>query len=368
MDSSFKETYGIVDTSKLASPSLLIYPKFVKSNLNKITASIDISRLRPHIKTIKSAQLIQMQLDAGIFKFKCATIKEAALLLELGAKDILIAYPMVAFQMDQMLQMMRGNPEVKLQGIIDHIDAAELMNQKAAKLGIKVPLLIDVNLGMGRTGVEISELQNFYDKLSGLKNVDIIGFHGYDGHVREVDLKTRREVVDRYFRDFLKVLEQLEKKAKGELTCVFGGSNTFPIYKNYPFIECSPGTFMLWDWGYHLSLPEQHFDFAAILFTRVISKPTYRHICLDLGYKAIASENPIGERFYIPEHPNWIPKFQSEEHLVMQVPPEDWDAVQIGVQVYVVPYHICPSVAWYPYFKVVENGRVSGTWPIAARY
>ncbi len=368
MSDNFKDTYHIKDTSKLASPSLLVYPDMVKSNLEKIKKQIDLNRFRPHIKTIKSKELIQMQLNAGIRKFKCATLKESSLLLELGVKDILIAYPLIAYQMEQFLDMVKQNPGIKLQCLVDSISAAQSMDQFAKELEIMVPVYIDVNLGMGRTGVIIQNLEDFYDELLNLDNLDIKGFHGYDGHIRVIDLADRIKVVESYFQEFLKVLKIVEEKANEKLICVFGGSNTFPIYMTYPFVECSPGTFMLWDWGYHENLPEQSFDFAAILFTRIISKPTINHICLDLGYKSVASESPIEQRFHFPEHSNWIPKFQSEEHLVLEVPASEWEGIQVGQELYGIPYHVCPTVAWYPFYQVVEHQEVNNTWAIAGRY
>jgi len=368
MSINFKDTYQIKDTSKLPSPSLLVYPDMVKSNLKKIKKQIDLNRLRPHIKTIKSEELIQMQLDAGIRKFKCATLKETSLLLKLGVTDILIAYPLIAYQMEQFLDMVKHNPRVKLQCLVDSIFAAQSMNEFAKELKIKVPVYIDVNLGMGRTGVDILNLEDFYDELLYLDNLDLQGFHGYDGHIRVTNLAVRTKVVESYFQEFLKVLKIVEEKANKKLICVFGGSNTFPIYTNYPFVECSPGTFMLWDWGYHETLPEQSFDFGAILFTRIISKPIINHVCIDLGYKSIASESPIGQRFHLPEHPNWIPKFQSEEHLVLEIPPSEWEGILVGQELYVIPYHICPTVAWYPFYQVVDQQKVKNTWAIASRY
>lgn len=368
MRDKFKNIYRLNNTDKLSSPSLLLYPEMVKSNLEKIKNQLGLDRLRPHIKTIKCKELIEMQLDAGIRKFKVATLKEASLLLALGVKDILIAYPLVAFQMEQFIQLAQQHPAVKLQGLVDHMDVAKSMNTYAAALGVQLPVFIDINLGMDRTGVAIQDLEIFYHELTALSNLNVVGFHGYDGHIRDVDLAARTTLVESYFQEFLKVRQRIESQVNCRLSCVFGGSNTFPFYKRYPFVECSPGTFMLWDWGYHVDLPEQAFDFAAILFSRIISKPAINNVCLDLGYKAVASENRIEHRVHLPEHPNWTPKFQSEEHLVMQVPAEEWEEISVGTAVYLIPYHICPTVAWYPFYQVVQDHRVECTWAIANRY
>lgn len=360
--------YVIKNTDQLASPSLLVFPEVVQANIAKILTKVKLDKLRPHIKTIKSKPLIQLLIDAGVRKFKCATLKEASLLLEWEELDILLAYPVVGYQLDQFIQLLVKHPQAKLQCLIDDVATASLLHERAAQYGLSVSVFIDVNLGMGRTGVAIDQLEEFYEEVKAFDHLEIIGFHGYDGHIREIDLGERTKVVKAVFDRFLAVLKRIEEQAHRKLTCVFGGSNTFPIYSQYPFVECSPGTFMLWDWGYHISLPEQNFGFAAVLFTRIISKPSLNHVCLDLGYKAVASENPIAQRFHIPKHENWRPIMQSEEHLVLEVPAAEWENLAVGTEVYVIPYHICPTVAMYPFYRVVAEEDIRSTWEIAARY
>src|SRR5690348_10555491 len=87
------EWFTINDTGSLDSPALLIYPERVKSNIQRAISMVnDISLLRPHIKTNKSSAAIKLMIGAGISKYKCATIAEAELLGQCGAKDVLLAY------------------------------------------------------------------------------------------------------------------------------------------------------------------------------------------------------------------------------------------------------------------------------------
>lgn len=363
------EKYKVSDTSRLASPSILLFPEQVKKNIERLKSQVmDVAYLRPHIKTIKSKPLIQLLLDAGIRKFKCATLKEARLLGELGAPDVLIAYPLVAFQIQLYLQLIKDYPQTKFQAIIESHDAAAALQAELLAEGIIIDLFIDVNLGMCRTGVEIDNLADFYTRLQNFQNLNIVGFHGYDGHIRESRIAQRMDIIKATYDRFLIEMKSIEEYNGVKLKRVFGGSNTFPFYARQAFVECSPGTFMLWDWGYHLSLPEQDFDFAALLFSRVVSKPSRNTICLDLGYKSVASESPLDQRFHIIGHANWIPLFQSEEHLVLQIPDAEMDAVHIADELYIIPYHICPTVAWYPYYQVISDGLLSDVWTIEARY
>lgn len=145
-----------------------------------------------------------------------------------------------------------------------------------------------------------------------------------------------------------------------------GGSCSFPFYAIDSRIQCSPGTFVYWDRGYRVNLPEQDFSPAAVLLSRVVSKPTNTTICVDLGYKAIASENPLDKRFYFIGDENLKPLSHSEEHLVVDIKNSErpW---RVGDELYVLPYHICPTVAMYDEVKVIADQRHTEDWLIEAR-
>ena len=78
---------------------------------------------------------------------------------------------------------------------------------------------------------------------------------------------------------------------------VVGGTPTLPIHAelDLPGVECSPGTPVLYDNSYLTRYPDLPFTPAALLLTRVVSHPGPGRICLDLGYKAVASD-PVGAR------------------------------------------------------------------------
>jgi D-serine deaminase-like pyridoxal phosphate-dependent protein len=112
-------------------------------------------------------------------------------------------------------------------------------------------------------------------------------------------------------------------------------------------------------------LAEQPFEFAAVLMTRIISKPAAGLITTDLGHKSVAAENPISKRIFFLNLSDYEVRSQSEEHLVVEA--KDWENLHVGDVLYGVPYHICPTVALYDEALIVENGKVVDTWNITAR-
>ena len=103
---------------------------------------------------------------------------------------------------------------------------------------------------------------------------------------------------------------------------------------------------------------------AAVLHSRVISKPRKGVICLDLGHKAVASEMPF-PRVELLNMENCRQQSQSEEHLVLGCT-EDED-YPLGYSCYALPVHICPTVAKYPEVLTVKEGLITGSWEVAAR-
>ena len=88
------------------SPSLLVYPDRIESNIRKMVMMAgDVSRLRPHVKTHKMPEIIRMQMNHGIYKFKCATISEAEMVAGCGATDILLAMQPVGPNIERFFRL-----------------------------------------------------------------------------------------------------------------------------------------------------------------------------------------------------------------------------------------------------------------------
>ena len=145
---------------------------------------------------------------------------------------------------------------------------------------------------------------------------------------------------------------------------VASGTPTFPVHAQHEDRICSPGTTVLWDFGYGDGLPDMEFEYAAVLMTRVISKPGNDKVCLDLGHKAVAADKPQ-PRVRIFGHENAEAVVHSEEHLTMHMP--EAGQLAVGDSCYGVPVHICPTVALHDIAWVVKDGKAVQAWEVAAR-
>ena len=373
-DLTKNDWYTIKDVGRLDSPALVIYPARVKDNIRRLKEMIggDTARLRPHIKTHKSPEATRLLLAAGISKFKCATIAEAEMLALCKAPDILLAYQPVGPKLQRFISLVREYPDTKFSCLIDNQRAAEEMDQTFSAAHLNIPVYVDLNLGMNRTGIAPGqEALDLYMNFSGHRRrstanagITTTGLHAYDGHIRDTDLEQRTRKCDAAFTQ----VEWLKNEIIGTTsipTVIAGGSPTFPIHCKRKDVECSPGTFIYWDKGYSDGCPEQPFTAAALLITRVISLPDSTKLCLDLGHKSVAAENELSRRVYFLNAPELQPVSQSEEHLVMDAGPAH--NYQPGDVLYGLPMHICPTVALYERAFTVENGLLSGEWTNQAR-
>jgi len=356
--------YTLHNPNQVDSPALLVFPDRIRENIYRM---IDIAgspgRLRPHVKTYKMAEVVRLQLDQGIRKFKCATIAEAEMLGQEGVEDVLLAYQPVGPKIDRLIKLINTFPSTRFSALVDNKEVLSDLCQAALKSGEELELFIDINVGQQRTGVVPEKALALYHLAEDLEGIKIAGLHVYDGHIRNTDIEERKTACNRSFQPVEKLIGEI-RETGNPIEIVAGGTPTFPIHAARENVICSPGTCMLWDWGYDRILPDLNFLYAALVLTRVISKIDKHLICVDLGHKSIAAENPF-PRVKFLNLPDARQVSQSEEHLVLKV--EDSGAIVIGSVLYGVPFHICPTCALYEEARVVENHKVMDTWEVISR-
>lgn len=359
--------YQISGIEQLDSPALVVFPERVRANIRTATRMAgDAQRLRPHVKTNKSPDATRLMMEAGIQKFKCATIAEAEMLGICGAKDVLLAYQPLGPKLRRFVELIKKYPSTKFSCLVDNLAAAAEQSAVFAENELVVPVFIDVNIGMNRTGIAGEEAAiHLYMACSALPGIEPISLQAYDGHIRQTDFAARAAACNDAFAVVEKIKTELEKTGLAAPVVVVGGSPTFPIHAKRPNVECSPGTFIYWDKGYSDTCPEQEFLPAAVLVARVISLPSTNRVCSDLGHKSVAAENELGKRVFFLNVNDLTPVGQSEEHLVLEAP--EGHGHQIGDVLYALPYHICPTVALYEKVFTVENGKLTGEWKNIAR-
>ena len=355
----------VSNVADIPSPALLVYPDRIRENIRcAIAIAGHPSRLRPHIKTHKCGQIIRMHLDLGITKFKCATIAEAEMAATAGARDILIAAQLLGPNVKRFGELRRKFSDAAFSTICDNAEIATTLSTLGKSDGKPVPVYLDLNCGMDRTGTIPGDAAfELYRQIAKLPGLAIAGLHAYDGHIHDADLAAREAQVKQFNSRLTEFRDRLLKAGLPVPNTIASGTPTFALHAKHKDRDCSPGTYVLWDFGYQ-KFTDLDFNIAALVLTRIISKPTPNRLCLDLGHKAIAAENPH-PRVQFLNLPTATPVMHSEEHLVLETPDAaNWN---VGAVLYGVPRHICPTVALHDFCYPVENGLAGTAWPIEAR-
>lgn len=357
--------YRIDNVNEIDSPALIVYKERVRQNIATAISMIgDVNKLRPHVKTNKSSDASQLMIDAGITKFKCATIAEAEMLATLSAPDVLLAYQPVGPKLSRFISLIRKYPHTKFSCLIDNIESAKNISNAAAENNIKFSMYIDINIGMNRTGIAQNKVVELYLECKRLQDIEVEGLHVYDGHIRSENFDQRTIDCNNAYEKVADIQNYLIYKGF-EVKIIAGGSPTFPIHAKRNEAECSPGTFIYWDNNYSQSCAEQKFIPAALVIARIISLPDETKLCIDLGHKSIASENELNKRVFFLNAPELRFISHSEEHLVAEA--NEHHNYKTGYILYGLPYHICPTVALYERALVVENNEVTSEWKTIAR-
>ncbi len=360
--------YEVTNIELIDSPALLVYPNRIQHNIDIMIANVggNPKRLCPHVKTYKMAEIVQMQLKAGIERFKCATISEMEMTINAGAKNVLIAYQMTGPKIQRLLNLAKKFQEVSIASLVDNLDSAKDLAIAFGKEGLSAKVYLDVDNGMHRTGCPLNEdTFTVIQKMTRIPNLEFIGLHVYDGQFRSKNMAERKQGSDQAFRPIYGLLDQLKNELNITVEVVNGGSPSFTSAAMRGNVFCSPGTILLWDVGYANMVPEVTAKWAAVLITRIISKPTEGIITVDLGHKSVGSENPLAKRIQFLNLSNYEPIGHSEEHLVLKV--ENWDQLTVGDVLYGVPYHVCPSVALHEEACVVRANEWVEKWEVVAR-
>ncbi|MCI0704163.1 MAG: alanine racemase, partial [Planctomycetia bacterium] len=264
----------------------------------------------------------------------------------------------------------RKFPATKFSTLIDHPDATRALAAGVSAAGLNVGAILDLDVGQHRTGIPVGdEALALYELTAKLPGLTPNGFQLYDGHNNQPDRAEREAGV----RQFIAPVKELRAKAEAKgipvprLVC--GGTPSFPVYAgmtDLPGIECSPGTFVLHDAGYGPKYADlAGITPAAVLITRVVSRPTANRVTLDLGNKSVAADPVLEKRVTLLDFPEYKTVGHNEEHLIVET--AGAANYKPGDVVFALPGHICPSVALHKEVLVAEGGKIVGRWAVASR-
>lgn len=365
------ERYRLCIVEDVLTPALVVYPEIVASNIARTLLLLDgdADRWRAHIKTAKLAYTLSLLLGSGVRNFKCATTLELLVACRGGAADILLAYPVVGANALRVCEIADQFPHTRISALVEN--EAQVRQWRSSRVGV----FLDINPGMNRTGIA----QNQVDRVVGLvreigsASLEFRGLHYYDGQYGGVDEGERTTAARAGYDRLIELVNEIQRQGLRVPELITAGTPTFPCslayegFRGQGFIHrVSPGTLVYCDATSLAQLPENYgFAPAALVLTRVVSRPHDAVVTCDAGHKAVSADAGV-PTCVVVGHPDLMPLSPSEEHLPMAVQPGG-DGPKIGETLYLLPRHVCPTVNNFDAALLVARGTIESVEQVSAR-
>ncbi|HMC64661.1 MAG TPA: DSD1 family PLP-dependent enzyme [Gemmataceae bacterium] len=344
----------------LDSPQLLIDLDIVDANLKRMFSACRERgvAVRVHFKSLKCTGLARYIAERGANGFLCAKLNEAEALADAGLPDVFIANEVVGPIKLRRLAELARRAQVRV--CVDCPDNIEEMSRAAQAAGATIGVLIEVDIGMKRCGVEPGEpalaLARRIQASPGLK---FVGLQGYDGHLQLLADPAEKKAKCVESLEQLVGTRRLLERAGIPVEVVTGaGTGTWEYVSSFAGVtEIQPGSFVLMDSAYHAVRPE--FACSLSVLATVISRRPAWYV-LDAGSKAISKDfgMPI-----IKNRPDERVTRLSEEHTNVDTA---GPGIGVGERREVIPAHCCATMNLHRNCVAVRQGRVAALWPIEA--
>lgn len=359
----------------LETPAALVDVDRMAANLKKVAeycGKWGIS-YRPHAKTHKSADLARKQMAVGAVGMTVATAREAEVMAG-ACKDILLAYPPTG---NSRLGRLLSLPEdIRISVALDSSEALRGMAQGARQAGREVGVLVEVDMGMGRVGVQsIAQTLALAREAANTEGVRYGGMLLYPGHIRQ-PAGEQLPAIQALTARLTTLLETLS--AAGLPPAVVSGGSTPTLFNSHLMTgvtEVRPGTWIFNDRTTALLEACDWTECAYSVLATIVSTSVPGQAVVDAGSKALAKEEvratlndpDLATGFgCVLDHPELRVKALSEEHGVIDLSNSSWQP-QIGDLVRIVPNHVCVSVNLQDRLWQIRGEAVLGHWQVEAR-
>ena len=367
-----------MNISEIPTPAVLVDTAKLKRNIARMqrAATANGKRLRPHAKTHKSPEIARMQIDEGAVGICCAKIGEAEVFADAGITDIRLPYPLNPVNAKRVFALC---DRVALSFIVDDVEVARQWSDLAKAAGRKLDVLIKVDVGTHRCGIDPDALgaSDAVRRVSSLAGLRFRGLLSHAGHGYGAASD-----------DEMRAVAAAEARLLGDLAAASGVAcdeisvGATPTARHSVtergVTELRPGNYAYYDrtqvalnaatWG----------DCALTVLARVVSRPAPDRVILDSGSKTLT--NDLARGFSpAPGHGVVLKDLESaepdasllverlsEEHATARAVNGDC-ALKTGALVRVVPNHSCVVSNLVDYVWLVDGSQALSQLPVAAR-
>ena len=359
---------------ELDTPCLILDAEMLEQNLRSMQNLVTSAgrNLRPHVKTHKCSTLARRQLESGAVGVCVAKVSEAAALMEAGISNILITGPVVApMKMARLVGLAIENPDVMV--VVDSEQGVLTLDAVARGRRQIIQVLLDVDVGLGRTGISPDQAEALAARVSACQNLHLCGIQAYAGHLQHVENHAeRREASKVSLAPAVALFHRLQRNFPN--CTVFSASGTGTVCDDLSIAkitEVQPGSYVCMDTEYlnigSVDDPHAFTTYAPALrvLTSVVSHRGDGSVTVDAGLKAIYRDGP-SPRVFSPAYAGWTYDWFGDEYGRL-IPPPGAEPPPLGSTIELIPSHCDPTINLFDCFHLVRDQEVIDCWAIDLR-
>ena len=364
----------IAETGKhkleLDTPCLVIDKSKLIHNIQQMQtfANNNSKSVRPHAKTHKCSEICQLQIENGAIGICVTKVSEAYWLARYGGvSGILITSPVVTnHKIERLIETLRFAPDTMV--VVDNNKNANELNAAMCAAGFSLNVLVDIDAGIGRTGIQMESAVDLAVAMDQLPNLNFKGIQCYSGHIQHIqDLDERRKVS----HDTLKQAGEIKQKLLDlGLDCHIqtgSGTGTFSVDSELECVtEIQPGSYTVMDAEYAaINYSVEKFLPAMTMLTTVISANQDTHVTVDAGTKSLYK---VDEKPKVLSHDNLVYDWDyfGDEHGKIS-PINNASLPKLSEVIELMVAHCDPTINLFDYFYVTEDDLVVDKWEINLR-
>jgi D-serine deaminase-like pyridoxal phosphate-dependent protein len=350
----------------IETPNVVIDLERLESNITKWATWLPERGigLRPHTKTSKCLPIVERQVAAGVVGLTVATLGEAEVLADAGFDHLFQAYPVWAGHPGRAHRLRALHDRVDLMVGVESADGAAALGRAVAGAGRALRVLIELDPGMHRTGVEPHDVVAIARACAdaGLEVCGAFTFGGHGYHACDAPAQAADDEV----RVLAAAAEELRSAGFDPAVLSAGSTPTAAGSARPPVTDERPGVYVFHD-RQQVGLGVARWDEVALtVATTVVASHADGRFVLDAGSKVLSSDRPawLEGHGFLPAHPSAVVRSLSEHHAVVWT---DGPRPRVGDVLALVPNHCCAVVNLVDELVVAQRGAVVDTWPVSAR-
>ena len=356
---------------ELETPALIVDLDVMEANIDRYTeiARRHDVRLRSHVKTHKVPAIAHHQVATTGGGIVCQKLSEVEVMAAAGLTDIYLSYQVVGDPKLRRLTKLVDGP-ASIATTVDGPGNIAPLQAMAAAEDVMVPTVLEIDVGVGRTGVQPGEpAVELARRLRSETHLRFAGIMAYEAHVKSI-----ADSEAAYERDCHEVMEvvadtvDMMKDDDIEVPEVkVGGTATSPYSARHPVVdEINPGQYAFNDVGEMEARPwaVDTDDCALTVLSTVISTQVDGQIVVDAGSKSLSMDTarmPVAVDRDDLRYAGY-----SEEHGHIDTSESD-QSFSVGDRLSFIAPHVCPTINLHDTLVGVRDGVVTNVWDIQAR-